>query len=75
MDENEELIGDHNDNPILNTMLYGVEFPDGVVKPYTAATIAENILVPVELDGYHCQMLSCILDLKKEAKAVGQSDQ
>ena len=75
VDENEEVIGDHNDNPILNTMLYGVEFPDEVVKPYAANTIAENILVSVELDGYHCQMLDCILDHKKEAKAVDQSDQ
>ena len=65
MDENVEVIGDHNKNPILNTILYDVEFPDGAIKPYAANTIAENILASVYLDGYHSQMLECILDHKK----------
>ena len=40
VDENGEVIGDHNNNPILNTILYDVEFPDGDIKPYAANTIA-----------------------------------
>ena len=57
VDENGEVIGDHNNNPILNTILYNVEFPDGVIKPYAAYTIAENILASVYLDGYHSQII------------------
>ena len=46
-----------------------------MVKPCAANTIAENILALVDLDGYHSQMLECILYHKKEAMAVDQSDQ
>ena len=34
-----------------------------------------NFHPTVDLDGYHSQILECILDHKKEAKAVDQSDQ
>ena len=43
VDENGELIGQHNDNPILNTLLYEVEFPDGQCQTYAANLIAEAV--------------------------------
>jgi len=45
-DEDGNLIGTYDDNPLLNTMLYDVEFTDGAVKQYSANIIAENIILP-----------------------------
>ena len=33
------VIGEFSDNPILNSLVYDVEFPDGVVKQYAANVI------------------------------------
>ena len=35
-DENGKLIGTYAENPILNSHLYEVEFPDGEVKEFAA---------------------------------------
>ena len=37
------VIGTYNDNPFANTMVYDVEFPDGVIKEYAANVIAGNM--------------------------------
>ena len=42
-DENGNLIGTYDDNSLLNTMVYGVEFPDGAVKQYSANVIADYV--------------------------------
>ena len=36
VDENGQVIGAHNKNPLLNTLVYNVEFPDVDVKKYAA---------------------------------------
>ena len=36
--------GTHDDNPIMNTVVYEVEFPDGQVKEHAANVIADNTL-------------------------------
>ena len=38
--DGKELIGVPNDNPLLNTRIYSVTFPDGSNEEYTANTIA-----------------------------------
>jgi hypothetical protein len=43
IDDNGNIIGNANINPILNTIMYEVEFPDGEIKPYAANVIADNI--------------------------------
>ena len=45
-------IGTYDENPILNSVIYDVEFPDGVVKQYAANVIAENILSQVDSEGF-----------------------
>ena len=75
LDGDGNSIGHQNDNPILNTMLYDVEFPDGAIQPYAANTIAENILQQVDADGYHSQLMECILEHKKNERAVEKKDQ
>ena len=38
-------LGTYNSNPILNTRVYDVMFPDGSIQQYSANIIAENYLV------------------------------
>ena len=42
------IIGSYDDNPMLNSFLYDVEFPDGQVKEYSANMLAENMLTRVD---------------------------
>ena len=48
LDSDGKVIENYNDIPVLKTMLYDVQFPDGSVKPYSANLIAENILTQVD---------------------------
>ena len=67
VDSDGKVIGKHNDIPILNTILYDVEFPDGVVKPYTSNIITDNILNQVDEYGYHNQLINTILEHSKDS--------
>ena len=40
LDEDGKLVGTYYDNPIINTLMYDVEFPDGATKPYADNMIA-----------------------------------
>eukprot|EP00957_Ditylum_brightwellii_P073224 5566632-Ditylum_brightwellii.AAC.1 len=44
------VTGTYDDNPMMNKMIYDVEFPDRQVREYTANIIAENMLTQVDLD-------------------------
>ena len=41
----------YDENPLLNTMIYEVDFPNGDVKDYVAKIISENILTQVDSEG------------------------
>ena len=53
MNENGEVVGTYNENPILNTRVYDVEFPDGDVREYSA-NIFSAIIVSRE-DRNNCE--------------------
>jgi len=63
-------IGEYDDNPILNTRVYDVLFPDGIVHQYLANIIAQNIYEPSDEDGFRYQLLDEIIDHKKTKDAV-----
>ena len=67
-------IGKANTNPILDTRVYEVEFPDGEVKEFAANVIAENLYAQIDEDGQHHQILSAIIDHKKDDTAVHIDD-
>ena len=69
-----KLIGSFNENPILNTLVYEVEFPDGAMKSYSVNTIAENILQQVDNHGHHSHMLADIIGARQGKKAIGKSN-
>ena len=52
-----KVIGDHNPNPILDTRIYDVMFPDVSIQQYAANIIAEHMYSQVDKDGHHYQLL------------------
>ena len=64
------LIGNRNDNPILDTRVYDVEFNDGSIKQYAANIIAENRFSQVDADGYHVMLMDEIIDHRSNGHAI-----
>ena len=73
-DEDGMPVGLYNSNPILNTRVYDVEFPDGGIRQYSANIIAENIFSQVDEDGYRYQLLDEIIDCKRDETAIEKTD-
>jgi hypothetical protein len=68
------LIGRTNQNPILDTALYEVEFEDGKVEAYHANQIADAIYARVDDDGNTVTEIDEIVDHKKDGKAIRTDD-
>ena len=74
VDSDGKVGGNYNDLPILNTFLYDVQFTDCAIKPYFANLTAENILMQVNSDGYHCQLLDGIQNHSEDKLTVEKKD-
>ena len=61
-----ETIGNFNDTPIFNSIIYDVEFSDGKVKKYAANVFSKNILLQVDNERFTLTLLDSILDFKKD---------
>ena len=59
-DNQGKTIGTQDKNPILNTAVYDVQFPNGAMNQYAANTIAENLNSQVDIDGH----VHLMIDLK-----------
>ena len=71
-DDNSELIGKSNSNPLLDTSLYEVQFDDGSVEKYHANIIAEHIYEQVDDDGCTRMVIDDIIDHRSDETAVKQ---
>ena len=47
-----KIPGRYDDNPVLNSLVYEVEFTDGSVREYAANLIAENMITQCDEDGF-----------------------
>jgi hypothetical protein len=65
-----KIIGYFHDNPLLNSIVYDVEFPDGAVKQYAANIIAEKKYSQVNSEGHQYNLLEAILDYGTDGNAV-----
>ena len=74
VEEQGKVIGNTDENPILNTLIYDVEFPDGNIKKYSANVIAENVFVNCDYEGYYSSMMACILDHKRDGSALRMNE-
>ena len=73
-DADGELKGTRNENPILDTRTYQVEFPDGEVTEYAANVIAENMWAQCDLEGRQHLLLDSIVDHRTDGTAVKFAD-
>ena len=69
-----ELFGTIKSNPILDTRLYEVDFPDRDVTEFTTNVIAENMFSQRDDAGNQYRLMSGIVDHKFNNKAVSKSD-
>ena len=74
VDENGHVIGVHNENPLLNTLVYDVKFPYGEVKKYADNLIAENVPSQVDPNGYYINSIEAILNHNRDGTAVHMAD-
>ena len=72
VDEHGNIIGTYNDNPILNSHLYEVEFPDGEVKELAANVLAENFMLQVDFNGHHSQFLYFITNIRCDYQDIAK---
>ena len=73
-DENGNVTGQYDTNPLLNSLIYDVEFPDGTVREYAANVIAENMYSALDENGFSQLILDCILDHCKDGSAISKAD-
>ena len=67
-------IGKRHANPLLDTRLYEVEFPDGTMKAVSANLIAENLLSQVDDEGRSYSILREIVDHRTNGQALSKDD-
>jgi Reverse transcriptase (RNA-dependent DNA polymerase) len=73
-DANGLPIGLANENPILDTRMYEVEFIDGTAQALTANAIAENMFAQVDEEGHRHVLMKEIVDHRKSPDAVAIQD-
>ena len=73
-DKNGIPIGTANDNPMLDTRIYEVEYLDGHRAALAANTIAENMFAQVDDEGYRTLLLQEIVDHRVNGSEVKKAD-
>jgi hypothetical protein len=74
-DQDGNPIGQENANPLLDSRVYEVEFPDGHIEEYAANIIAENIYAEVDAEGNHFLIMDEITGHKADENAIGKDEQ
>jgi hypothetical protein len=67
-------VGRRHANPLLDTRLYEVEFPDGSTEAIAANLIAENMLSQVDDEGRSYAVMSEIVDHRTNGHALSKDD-
>ena len=65
--------GTYNENPLLNSIIYDVEFPNGEVREYAANLIAQNMYSQIDSEGHSYSILDTVLDYATDDSAVPMS--
>jgi hypothetical protein len=67
-------IGTANDNPLLDTREYAVEFRDGHVESVSANLIAQNLYSQLDDEGKRHILLTDIVDHRRDERAIDKRD-
>ena len=73
--DNENIISKYDSNPMLNTMVYYVKFPDVSIRKYRANVIGENMYSQVYSECFLHSILYGILDYCRDTTSVQKGDQ
>ena len=68
-------VGRANDNPILDTRNYVVEFDDGMEAELAANSIAQNMHAQCDPDGNRYVLLGSLIDFRRSSTALCHTDQ
>ncbi|GFH50430.1 hypothetical protein CTEN210_06904 [Chaetoceros tenuissimus] len=68
-------VGEANENPILDTRVYELEFPDGRIEEYAVNMIAENLFEQADEDGWDSGIIEEFLDIRKDASIAVPKEQ
>jgi hypothetical protein len=63
-----------NDNSMLDTSTYEIEFPDGRSDDYTVNAIAENMYAQWGAEGNQYNLMEIIIDHKTDGHALDHTD-
>ena len=74
VDQDGNPIGVSNDNPILDSRQYEIEYTDGVIEILRANNIVENILSQVNKEGHQQQLLHEICHHRTTSNACNPQD-
>jgi len=69
-DNDGNLIGKYDANPLSNTRVYLAEFPDGLIAEYSANTVVKAIYNDVNDDGYNEAFLVDIIGHERTNEAI-----
>ena len=73
-DANGIPIGVANDNPLLDTRIYEVEYLDGYKASLSANEIAQNLFAQVDEEGNRYVLFDSIVDHRKNSEALTKED-
>ena len=73
-DANGIPIGTANDNPVLDSRMYEVEYADGHKASLSANVIAQNLFAQVDEEGHRHVLLEDIIDHRTDGSEVKQAD-
>jgi hypothetical protein len=74
-DHEGDPIGRSNANPLLDTRVYEVKFPDGSTEAYAANIIAENMYAQVDDEGRQFNILEALIDHRKNHDALSANEE
>ena len=57
-----KIVGRYDDNHMMNSMIYEVDFPDGKLKDYVENFIPKNMLSQVDDERYIVTLLNSVVD-------------
>ena len=58
-------IGKKNSNPILDTRIYELDFPDKCIEEFLVNVLAKNLSNHTESDSWYTGMIDEVIDIKK----------
>ena len=73
-DHNGKAIGTSNSNPILDTRVYQVKFPDGHIEDYATNKIAEALYSQLDEEGFNTGLIQEICDHQRTEVAIPISE-